>query len=58
MKFQGMYRVGCQCRQCVGPNGGNKPMKKAIKHGGRQDDRKLEKDGLQHTTDKRAQRIR
>jgi hypothetical protein len=44
MKFQGIYRVGCQCRYCVGPNGGNNPTKKAIKHGGRQDDRKEERE--------------
>ncbi len=44
MKFQGMNKTGCQCRQCVGPNGGNKAMKKKIKHSGRQDDRQQEKE--------------
>ena len=56
MKFQGMNRVGCQCRMCVGPNGGNKAMKKKIKHSGRQDDRKQEKDGLQLTTIRRTRK--
>ncbi len=58
MKFQGMNKTGCQCIQCVGPNGGNKPMKKAIKHSGRQDDRKLEKDGLFDTERSGKKRIR
>jgi hypothetical protein len=39
-----MNKTGCQCRQCVGPNGGNKAMKKKIKHSGRQDDRQQEKE--------------
>lgn len=58
MKYQGMYRVGCQCPMCVGPNGGGKPQRKKIKHGGRQDDRKLEKDGLQSFTLRRTKETR
>ena len=35
MKFIGHTNSGCQCVQCIGPNG-SKPTRKALKHGGRQ----------------------
>lgn len=57
MKFQGKYRVGCQCQYCIGP-GKNKRVRKGYKHRERQDYRKEEKDGLQHADIRKEKRIR
>lgn len=57
MKYQGqMTQKGCQCYYCVGPNT-NKSALKAVKHRGRQQDRKVEKNELRLVKPRRKEEV-